>query len=93
MADNKRKVPTVKKQATSKKTQKKVKPWFRQIRGSYIPNSRNGWLTYIPYGLYLIITGVVSFLGTTTVLSIVVRIAVLWIIGSCIMTVFASRRS
>jgi len=39
-----------------KKTTKKVKSrkWFIQVRGSYLPNSAAGWLTYIPYVGYLL---------------------------------------
>lgn len=33
--------------------------WFRKVRGSYLPCSRQGWLTYIPYVTYLI--GVLVF--------------------------------
>lgn len=77
----------------TKPRQKKYKPWFRRVRGSYLPMSRNGWLTYIPYGLYLIGAGLVSFIGTKTVVTIVVRSAILWIIGLYIMTVIASRKS
>jgi hypothetical protein len=33
--------------------------WFYKTRGSYIPKTWPGWLTYIPYLAYLI--GVVAF--------------------------------
>jgi len=42
--------------ATSKKkntSQKNHKPWFKQVRGSYIPIHWKGWLTYVPYLAYL----------------------------------------
>jgi hypothetical protein len=36
-----------------KKTHKakvlKKRKWFIKVRGSYLPNSREGWLTYIPF--------------------------------------------
>ncbi len=28
--------------------------WFIRVRGSYLPNSQAGWLTYIPYVGYLV---------------------------------------
>jgi hypothetical protein len=35
---------------------KKTPPpkWFIKTRGSYLPNSWQGWLTYIPYAAYLV---------------------------------------
>lgn len=29
--------------------------WFVEVRGSYIPASRKGWLTYIPYIFFIIV--------------------------------------
>lgn len=33
---------------------KRKHPWFKAIRGSYIPVSGKGWLTYIPFVGYLV---------------------------------------
>ena len=33
---------------------KKKSVWFTKVRGSYLPNSSEGWLTYIPYVGYLV---------------------------------------
>ncbi|MDB5163586.1 MAG: hypothetical protein JWS12_203 [Candidatus Saccharibacteria bacterium] len=33
--------------------------WFMKVRGSYLPSSAVGWLTYIPYTAYLV--GVLVF--------------------------------
>lgn len=42
------------------KSQKSTKnKWFIKIRGSYLPKSWQGWLTYIPFLAYLI--GVLVF--------------------------------
>lgn len=38
---------------------KKSKPWFKKVRGSYLPYSAAGKLTYIPYLAYTI--GVMVF--------------------------------
>lgn len=45
---------TTKKKHASQKT--KQAPWFRKLRGSYIPVHWAGWLTYIPYLAYLYFT-------------------------------------
>lgn len=39
-----------------KKTHKKSRQWFIKVRGSYLPNSTLGWLTYLPYLGYLLVT-------------------------------------
>jgi hypothetical protein len=33
---------------------KKEGKWFIKTRGSYLPNSWQGWLTYIPFLAYLV---------------------------------------
>jgi hypothetical protein len=37
----------------AKRSSGKNKPWFIKVRGSYLPCSWQGWLTYVPY-VYLI---------------------------------------
>ena len=32
---------------------KQQKPWFVRVRGSYLPISWQGWLTYIPFVTFL----------------------------------------
>ncbi len=32
---------------------KKAGKWFTKVRGSYLPSSAAGWLTYIPYTAYI----------------------------------------
>ncbi len=44
---------TAKKKTTAKSTHN---PWFKTLRGSYIPVHWKGWLTYVPYLAYLYLT-------------------------------------
>jgi hypothetical protein len=44
---------TAKKKTTTKRVHQ---PWFKAVRGSYIPVHWKGWLTYIPYVVYLYLT-------------------------------------
>jgi hypothetical protein len=37
----------------------RTKKWFIKVRGSYLPTSWQGWLTYVPYLAYII--GVLVF--------------------------------
>lgn len=67
--------------------------WFVRVRGSYIPVSGKGWLTYIPYLAYLIYTVIVAFAYTGNNFK-----AVLWIIpnfvaAAVIMTWVAKQKS
>lgn len=43
---------------TTKKSKTRLRQhaWFKPLRGSYIPIHWKGWLTYIPYALYLFLT-------------------------------------
>lgn len=41
------------KKTISKKVHNSPK-WFVKVRGSYLPNSWQGWLTYIPFVAYLV---------------------------------------
>ncbi len=42
-----------------KKIKHKKGAWFVALRGSYIPVSREGWLTYIPYLILLFLPPVI----------------------------------
>lgn len=33
---------------------KSKRAWFIKVRGSYLPNSWQGWLTYVPFVAYLV---------------------------------------
>lgn len=37
-------------------TRQQQRQWFIKVRGSYLPNNASGWLTYIPYTGFLILT-------------------------------------
>ena len=34
----------------------KKQNWFKPVRGSYIPNNWKGWLTYVPFVAYLVVS-------------------------------------
>ena len=72
---------------------KKSKKWFIKVRGSYLPNAWQGWLTYIPFVGYLVagfayaahhhsdLAGAAFFLFTQ------------WIVAAIVMTWVAQRTS
>lgn len=76
-----------------KKRAKKSKKWFTKVRGSYLPNSRQGWLSYIPYTLYLLVAMVFALHYKHPTGSAVLIILPFWLAGAVLMTWFAERNS
>ena len=82
--------------ATNKKKTKKTtkrNAWFKAIRGSYLPASSAGWLTYIPFVGYLLLSLGVVIKEEHSLLSGVVLVAVNWIAAAAIMTYIAAHKS
>ena len=75
------------------KNKKTKKRWFRPVRGSYLPDATEGWLSYIPFVFYLL----ASFFVTKDLkLSLLVRIyliAVQWAFAGLFMTWIAKHNS
>ncbi len=67
--------------------------WFISIRGSYLPSNIKGWLTYIPFSIYLLLT---LFLGIEDSRSIVMAILFVvpnWIAATAFMSYLAYKKS
>ncbi len=79
---------------TSKSTRSKIKQgaWYAQLRGSYIPVSWQGWLTYIPYAAYLIYTVIVAFAYTGNTYKAMLWIVPNFVAAIVIMTWLAKRK-
>ena len=80
----------------AKKTQKlKVKKgaWFVAIRGSYLPVSWQGWLTYLPFTAYLVYSLIVAFAYTGNYLKAVLWVVPNWVAAAVVMTWIAKRTS
>lgn len=75
-----------------KKKHKKDK-WFIKVRSSYLPNSRAGWLTYIPFLAFLLIVPLIAFANTDNIpLAILITIPN-WVAAAIVMTYVASNKS
>lgn len=81
-----------KRKPTPTKTSKK-QTWFRPVRGSYLPNSWQGWLTYIPFAAYLAYSWLVAFWYTGNNLKAVLWIVPNWVAAAVVMTWVARRTS
>jgi hypothetical protein len=70
---------------------KKTKKWFIATRGSYLPNTWQGALTYIPYVAYLFVSGLVVLKHPSPNIVKIFEIIAIWIAAAAIMTWFARR--
>lgn len=79
---------------TSKKkaSTKKHTPWFKAVRGSYIPVHWKGWLTYIPYVAYLYGTFLL-FDRNRSIFETVLFLVPYWVAGVIIMHWVAKQKS
>jgi hypothetical protein len=67
--------------------------WFVAVRGSYLPWSWQGWLTYIPYSAYLVYTVIVAVNYTGNWYKAVLWIVPNWVAALVVMTWLAKRTS
>jgi hypothetical protein len=67
--------------------------WFTPIRGSYLPNSPAGWLTYVPFLAYLVFAMVVGWQQTNSTGMAVLFIVPNWVAASVVMTWIAARHA
>jgi len=79
----------------AKKSKQKVKKgaWFVAVRGSYLPISPLGWLTYIPFVAYLVYSLIVAFAYPGSNWKAVLWIVPNWVAAAAIMTYVAKRTS
>lgn len=80
---------------TIKKVKLKAKKdaWFVPVRWSYLPASWQGWLLYIPYLLYLIITFALVFYKNDSFGSSLLGIIPYWVAGAVVMHWIATHKS
>lgn len=71
----------------------KKKKLFKKVRGSYLPISRQGWLNYIPYLLFLVGIYIYSMIILGYTLVSYLFIILNWILAGAIMTWYASQHS
>lgn len=64
-----------------------------RVRGSYLPVTCQGWLTYIPFTAYLMYSLIVAFAYAGNNLKAVLWIVPNWVAAAVIMTWVAHRKS
>ena len=76
-----------------KKPKAKKGAWFVAIRGSYLPVSWQGWLTYIPFTAYLIFALVAGWQHTHSATLATLWIVPNWLAATVVMTWVARQTS
>jgi hypothetical protein len=67
--------------------------WFVKVRGSYLPASWQGWLTYIPFIGFLIASYLLATNDTHTISSALLGVFPAWVAAAVVMTWLASQKS
>ncbi len=71
----------------------KQNKWFIKVRGSYLPNSWQGWLTYIPYTVYVAAVLIYVIMHNTDLWQAAFVLIPNWIAALAIMTWVAKAKS
>lgn len=67
--------------------------WFISVRGSYLPNSWQGWLTYIPFTAFLVAVALIGWHYSENHSVAVLYIIPNWVAAAVVMTWIAKRTS
>ncbi len=76
-----------------KVNKKKQNVWFKKIRGSYLPASTTGWLTYVPFIAYLCFAYTIGVKDTGSAALAILFIIPNWVAAVAVMTFIAARKS
>lgn len=74
-------------------SKKKTKIWFKRVRGSYLPSSTEGWLTYIPFIGYCVGVALIVFWQTDTLWYQLFTVASQWVLATVLLTLVANHHS
>jgi isoprenylcysteine carboxyl methyltransferase (ICMT) family protein YpbQ len=72
---------------------KKSNAWFTKVRGSYLPSSWQGWLSYVPFVAYLVGTFFIINKHPNTFIKVAYEIIPEWIAAGAVMTYIAQAKS
>ena len=76
--------------ASKKKSKNK---WFKPVRGSYLPANSSGWLTYLPFIAFMLVTFFLTRKLNVSESAKVYLIAVQWAFVGFVMTWVAKQKS
>jgi len=67
--------------------------WFYKVRGSYLPATWQGWLTYIPYFGFLLTVLIAAVRTQDSVSDMFYMVFPQWVAAAVVMTWVAARKS
>lgn len=67
--------------------------WFRKVRGSYLPCSWQGWLTYVPFTIFLLTVLFAAVRSEHSASDVFYAIFPQWVAAAVVMSWFASQKS
>ena len=75
------------------KTKTKNRPWFRKIRGSYLPCSHEGLMIYFAYLVYLVAVPVVWYQQGHDLWRLLTTVVPLWVGAAFVAQFVASKNA
>lgn len=75
------------------KRKSKSQKWFKRVRGSYLPNSWQGWLLYVPYAAYVMGVVIYAYVSGWNLGTSLFVIVPNWVAALAAMTWIAERTS
>jgi hypothetical protein len=72
---------------------KRNKKWFIKVRGSYLPNSWQAWILYIPFTGFLITVMVAAFRTQHSISDVFYMVFPQWVAAAVVMTWIAKQKS
>lgn len=79
--------------AKHRSPRKRPGAWFVPLRGSYLPASPAGWLSYIPFIGYLVFAAVIGWNDSASHVKAVLFIVPNWVAAGVVMTWLAKAKS
>lgn len=67
--------------------------WFIRLRGSYLPVSWQGWLTYVPFTAYLVFAQLYGRWETNSIAQAILFIVPNYVAAAAVMTYVARLKS
>jgi hypothetical protein len=73
--------------------EKKAEKWFIKVRGSYLPNSWQGWLLYAPFIVFLITVLQAAIRNSHSASDAFYIVFPQWVAAAVVMTWIAKQKS
>lgn len=71
----------------------KKSPWFKKVRGSYLPDSWQGWLTYVPFIIFLLSVLMAAIRNEHSASDAFYMIFPQWVAAAVVMTWVAKQKT